>query len=230
VSDETQVAAMISATLQAFGRLDYAFNYAAIIGDETPLAVYAHETWDRVIAVNLKGHAAPSRPAMAYWRAEAKADRTRAASIIHTTSSSGLCGNFGQANYGAAKMGVLGLSKVLAIEGAKYGVRSNVISPSARTRMTAVMTGTEALGEPDDTGYDAYGPEHIAAVVAWLAEAGCPANDQVFHVSGRRVRVLEAPRIAYEARSDADFTPETVAAALADHLVRPLEAFELILG
>ena len=126
-------------------------------------------------------------------------------------------------------MGVVGLSKVIAIEGAKYGVRSNVISPSARTRMTAQLSGAELLGEPDATGYDAYAPEHIANVAAWLAEAGCPANNQIFHVSGRRIRVLEVPRIAAEIRSSVDFTPEALDKALAERLVAPLEAFALIL-
>ncbi len=228
VSDWDEARGLVDLALESFGGLDVLVNNAGILRDRAFVNM-SEDEWDAVIAVHLKGHAAPSRHAMAYWRAEAKAGRPRAASIIHTTSSSGLCGNFGQANYGAAKMGVVGLSKVLAIEGAKYGVRSNAISPSARTRMTAVMTGTELLGEPDETGYDAFGPEHIAPVAAWLAEADCPANNQIFHVSGRRVRVLEVPRIAFEARSDEDFTPETLAGALADKLVAPIGALDLIL-
>lgn len=228
VSDWDDAAALIRLAVEQFGGLDVVVNNAGILRDRA-LFQMEEDEWDDVVAVHLKGHAAVSRHAMAYWRSEAKSGRPRQASLIHTTSSSGLCGNFGQANYGAAKMGVVGLSKVIAIEGAKYGIRSNVISPSARTRMTEQLTGAELLGEPDAAGYDAFGPEHIASVVAWLAEAACSANNQVFHVSGRRVRVLEIPRVAAEIRSSEDFTPESLDSALAEKLVAPLEAFALIL-
>ena len=220
---------LIAHAVNAFGGLDILVNNAGILRDRALFNMSERE-WDAVVAVHLKGHAAPSRHALAWWRAEAKAGRPRRASVIHTTSSSGLCGNFGQANYGAAKMGVVGLSRVLSIEGFPYGVRSNVISPSARTRMVAGMTGADQLGGPDETGYDPFGPEHIANLVAWLAETDCPARNQVFHVSGRRVRVLEVPRIAFEARSDRDLTPSALAEALRDKLVDPLDAFDLILG
>ena len=228
VSDWSAARDLIALAVESFGGLDVLVNNAGILRDRAFFNM-SEDEWDAVIAVHLKGHAAPSRHALAWWRAEAKAARPRAASVIHTTSSSGLCGNFGQANYGAAKMGVIGLSKVLSIEGAPYGVRSNVISPSARTRMVAGMTGADQLGGADETGYDPFGPEHVAHLAAWLAEADCPANNQVFHVSGRRIRVLEVPRIASEARSERDFTPATLDDALADRFVAPLGAFDLIL-
>ena len=229
VSDWTAAHDLVALAIDSFGGLDILVNNAGILRDRAFFNM-SEDEWDAVVAVHLKGHAAPSRHALAWWRAEAKAGRVRAASVIHTTSSSGLCGNFGQANYGAAKMGIVGLSKVLSIEGAPYGVRSNVISPSARTRMVAGMTGADQLGEPDETGYDPFGPEHIAVLAAWLAEADCPANNQVFHVSGRRIRVLEIPRIASEAHSERDFSPAALAEALNDRLVTPLDAFALILG
>ena len=219
---------LIAHAVNTFGGLDILVNNAGILRDRA-LFNMSEDEWDAVVAVHLKGHAALSRHALAWWRAEAKAGRPRAASVIHTTSSSGLCGNFGQANYGAAKMGIIGLSKVLSIEGAPYGVRSNVISPSARTRMVAGMTGVDQLGEPDETGYDPFGPEHIAVLAAWLAEAECPARNQIFHGSGRRVRVLEVPRIAFDFRSEGDLTPSALGEALADRFVNPLGAFDLIL-
>ena len=176
VADWDQASELVDLAISSFGGLDILVNNAGILRDRAFFNMSEAE-WDAVIAVHLKGHAASSRHAMAYWRTEAKAGRSRLASVIHTTSSSGLCGNFGQANYGAAKMGIVGLSKVLSIEGIKYSVRSNVISPSARTRMTNQQTGAEILGEPEETGYDPYGAEHIAVVAAWLAEANCPANN-----------------------------------------------------
>ena len=228
VSNWTAAHDLIALAVESFGGLDILVNNAGILRDRAFFNM-SEDEWDAVVATHLKGHAAPSRHALAWWRAEAKAGRPRAASVIHTTSSSGLCGNFGQANYGAAKMGIIGLSKVLSIEGAPYGVRSNVISPSARTRMIAGMTGADQLDEPDEKGYDPFGPEHIAVLAGWLAEADCPANSQVFHVSGRRIRVLEVPRIASEARSERDFTPSALDDALADRFVAPLGAFDLIL-
>ncbi|WP_419860346.1 SDR family NAD(P)-dependent oxidoreductase [Candidatus Palauibacter sp.] len=228
VSDWTAARDLIALAVKSFGGLDILVNNAGILRDRAFFNM-SEDEWDAVVAVHLKGHAAPSRHALAWWRAEAKAGRPRAASVIHTTSSSGLCGNFGQANYGAAKMGIVGLSKVLSIEGAPYGVRSNVISPSARTRMIAGMTGADRLDETDETGYDPFGPEHVGYLAAWLAEADCPARDQIFHVSGRRIRVLEVPRIASEARSERDFTPSALDDALADRFVAPLGAFDLIL-
>ncbi|MCG8468279.1 MAG: SDR family NAD(P)-dependent oxidoreductase [Gemmatimonadetes bacterium] len=228
VSDWDAGDGLVRLATDAFGGLDIVINNAGILRDRAFFQMTESE-WDDVIAVHLKGHAAVSRAAVAYWRAEAKADRPRRASLIHTTSSSGLCGNFGQANYGAAKMGIVGLSKVIAIEGANYGIRSNVISPSARTRMTDQMTGVELLGEPDESGYDPFAPEHIANVATWLAEADCPANNQIFHVSGHRVRVLEIPRVASDLRFDRDLDPESIERAFAGRSVTALDAFSLIL-
>jgi len=228
VSDWTEADGLVRLAREAFGGLDVLVNNAGILRDRA-FANMSEAEWDAVVAVHLKGHAAPSHHAFVYWRDGAKSGSPRMASIIHTTSSSGLCGNFGQANYGAAKMGIVGLCKVLAIEGAKYGIRSNAVSPSARTRMTAVQAGAEdVLSDPVPGEFDPFAPEHISALVAWLAEAACPATGQIFHAAGRRVRVLDVPTIAHEAHSPEDWTPEAIDAALRDRLVKPLEAWDLI--
>ena len=228
VADWDAAGDLIGLAIAEFGSLDVLVNNAGILRDRA-FANMTEAEWDAVVAVHLKGHAAPSHHAIAYWRTEAKSGRGRRASIIHTTSSSGLCGQFGQANYGAAKMGIVGLSKVIAIEGAAYGVRSNAISPSARTRMTEMLAGAEhLLGQPDPGGYDPFAPEHVAPLVAWLAEADCPSTGQVFHVSGRRIRVLEVPTVAYDAHADADWTPATIDRALRDRMASPLDAADLI--
>lgn len=228
VADWKEAARLVDLAIETFGGLDILVNNAGILRDRA-FTNMTEDEWDAVIEVHLKGHAAPSRHAMVYWRDESKAGRPRKASIIHTTSSSGLCGHFGQANYGAAKMGIVGLSRTLAIEGARYGVRSNAISPAARTRMTAQQAGAERMPGSDETGFDPFAPEHVARLVAWLAEADCPANDQVLHVSGRRVRVLEVPRIRYDAVLDEGWTPERLAASLAGRLAPSLDAYDLIL-
>jgi NAD(P)-dependent dehydrogenase (short-subunit alcohol dehydrogenase family) len=228
VSDWGAAADLVELAIRTFGGLDVLVNNAGILRDRA-FGNMLETEWDAVVAVHLKGHAAPSHHAFDYWRDEAKTGRPRHASVVHTTSSSGLCGNFGQANYGAAKMGIVGLCKVIAIEGQKYGVRSNAISPSARTRMTEVMAGAaDLLGNPAPEEHDSFAPEHIAHLVAWLAEAGCPATGQVFHASGRRIRVLDVPTVSYDARSETDWTPGAIDAALRGHLVTPLTALDLI--
>jgi len=228
VADWDEAEALVRLAIESFDGLDVLVNNAGILRDRA-FANMSEAEWDAVIAVHLKGHAAPSHHAFVYWREAAKGGSPRQASIVHTTSSSGLCGNFGQANYGAAKMGIVGLMKVLAIEGAKYGVRSNAISPSARTRMTTVQAGAEdVLSEPAPGEFDPFAPRHISTLVAWLAEAACPATGQVFHAAGRRIRVLDAPVIVHEAHSADDWTPGAIDAAVRNHLVTPLDAWNLI--
>ena len=120
--------------MSTFGDLHVLVNNAGILRDRT-LANMSEEEWDAVIRVHLKGHAAPSRHALAYWRDRTKAGQTVQASIVHTSSIAGYLGSFGQANYSAAKLAVVALSRVIQLEGARYGVRSNAVSPSARTRL-----------------------------------------------------------------------------------------------
>ena len=118
---------LIGMAVETFGGLDILVNNAGILRDRL-FANMSEEEWDAVIRVHLKGHAAPARHAMAYWRDEAKAGRKVAASIVHTTSLAGLIGNFGQANYASAKLAVVGLSRTLALEGLRSG-GSNAVSP-----------------------------------------------------------------------------------------------------
>jgi len=228
VADWGEAAELVRLAIETFGGLDVLVNNAGILRDRS-FANMTESEWDDVVAVHLKGHAAPSHHAFRHWRSAAKAGSPRVASIVHTTSSSGLCGNFGQANYAAAKLGIVGLSKTLAIEGRKYGIRSNAISPAARTRMTAVQRGADTLMGSSGAGEaDPFAPGHVSHLVAWLAESACPATGQLFHVSGRRIRVLAVPVVTHDACSPADWTPEAIDRALRDRLVEPLPAETLI--
>src|SRR5262249_10934033 len=157
-------------------------NNAGILRDRT-LANMTEGEWDAVVRVHLRGHAAPTRHACAFWRERARAGHEVNSSVIHTTSASGFIGNFGQANYAAAKVGVIGLSKGVAVEMARHGVRSNVIGPAALTRMGQTGPG-EAVTPEQRERFD---PANVAPLVAWLAGADCPANNQVFHVYGDRI-------------------------------------------
>jgi NAD(P)-dependent dehydrogenase (short-subunit alcohol dehydrogenase family) len=211
VGDWEQARQMIALALERFGDLHVLVNNAGILRDRL-LANMNEAEWDAVIRVHLKGHAAPTRHAMAWWRDRAKAGHAVKASVVHTTSLAGLVGNFGQANYAAAKLGVVGLSRVVAIEGAKYGVRSNAVSPSARTRIES------SLKPPPADVFDVFDPGNVSPLIAWLATADCPATGQVFQAYGDRVEVLAHSSIAHDLRTQGRWTLEALDRALAGKL------------
>jgi len=223
VADWGEAAALIAQALDSFGRLDVLVNNAGILRDRT-LANLAEAEWDAVIRVHLKGHAATTRHAVAHWRGRAKAGEQVAASIVHTTSLAGLLGNFGQAGYAAAKAGVIGLSNVAAIEGARYGIRSNAVSPSARTRLET------SLKPVADGQFDAFDPANVSPLIVWLALADCPATGQVFQIYGGRVEVFAPWSLAADLRSKGRWTVEGLDAALAGRLPRPAALGDFVEG
>jgi NAD(P)-dependent dehydrogenase (short-subunit alcohol dehydrogenase family) len=224
VADWEQAQQMVALAVETFGDLDVLVNNAGIVRDRT-LAKMSEDEWDVVVRVHLKGHAAPTRHALAYWRARSKAgDRVRA-SVIHTTSLSGLLGGFGQANYAAAKLGIVALSRNVALEGSTYGVRSNVVSPSARTRLSLTTPGAETqLAEPDDPdSFDRWDPANVSPVVAWLASEACPATSQILHVSGGELFVLRVPEIVHHLTTSGRWTIEALERVLATRCVDPVD-------
>ncbi|MCD9141198.1 SDR family oxidoreductase [Streptomyces albireticuli] len=182
-------ASLVATALDAYGRLDALVNNAGFLRDRM-LVNLGEDDWDAVVRVHLKGHFLPLRHAAAHWRAEAKAGRTPAARIVNTTSGAGLLGSVGQANYAAAKAGVVGLTLVAAAELARYGIQVNAVAPAARTRMTE-RTFAEAMAPPG-RGFDAMAPENVSPLVVWLAsEASAGVNGRVFEAEGGRVTVME---------------------------------------
>lgn len=219
VSNWDQAEQLVRLAVEEYGALHVLVNNAGILRDRT-LANMSEDEWDAVIRVHLKGHAAPTRHALAYWRDCAKSGEPLRASVIHTTSVAGFAGNFGQANYSAAKSAVLGLSQVVALEGAKYGVRSNAVSPSARTRITAASNAglqgnTRMVG-----GRDELDPTHVSPLIGWLAEETCPASAQVFHVYGGRLLVIGMPRAVHDIRTENLWTAAAIEKQLSDTLLR----------
>ena len=141
---------LINTAIEAFGDLHVLVNNAGILRDRV-LVNLSEEDWDAVINVHLKGHFVPTRHAAAYWREQAKAGKEVKASIINTSSTSGLIGNVGQSNYGAAKSGIASFTVIIAEELARYGVRANAIAPAARTRMTESTPGlSDVVKAPTD--------------------------------------------------------------------------------
>lgn len=164
-------AAIVEAAIDAFGRIDIVVNNAGILRDKTFHNLSADDV-DAVLDVHLKGAFNVTRPAWLHMRDQGYGR------IVNTTSSSGLLGNFGQANYGAAKMGLVGLTRVLAIEGARRGITVNAIAPVARTRMTE-----EILREH----IDRLSPDLVSPVVCWLSHESCSTTGETFGVAGGRV-------------------------------------------
>jgi NAD(P)-dependent dehydrogenase (short-subunit alcohol dehydrogenase family) len=223
VSDWGQASELIALALDRFQRLDILVNNAGILRDRT-LANMTEQEWDAVIRVHLKGHAAPTRHALAYWRDQSKAGAKVAASVVHTTSLAGLVGNFGQANYAAAKLGVVGLSRVVALEGARYGVRSNAVSPSARTRIET------SLNPPPPGVFDVFDPDNVSPLIVWLAKADCPATNQVFQAYGDRVEIIGPSSIAVDVRCGGTWNVSELDRTLRDRLPSPSKLSDFVEG
>jgi NAD(P)-dependent dehydrogenase (short-subunit alcohol dehydrogenase family) len=191
VADWEGAQRMINAAIETFGDLDILVNNAGILRDRV-LVNMTEEEWDAVIAVHLKGHFAPSRWAAAYWREQYKAGVTKPRNIVHTSSTSGLFANPGQANYGAAKTGIATFSQIIAKELARYNVKSNTIAPGARTRLTLATPGLEDIMTPKDGVFDQWDPANISPLVAYLASAECVFTGETFLVQGGNVTMIES--------------------------------------
>ena len=187
VADWAGAERMVQQAVDAFGDLHVLVNNAGILRDRVIINM-TEEEWDVVVNVHLKGHFAPTHHAAVYWREQAKAGKEVKASIIHTTSTSGLFSNPGQANYDAAKSGIATLSQVCAKELSRYGVRSNAIAPGARTRLTESTPGLSEHVKPPAEGFDVWDPANVSPFVAYLATADCPVTGECFMVQGGTVQ------------------------------------------
>ena len=178
---------LVNTAIETFGDLHVVVNNAGILRDRV-LANMTEEEWDAVINVHLKGTFAPSRWAAAYWRERSKAGKPVDGRIINTTSVSGIYGNPGQTNYGAAKAGIAAFTVIAALELSRYGVTVNAVAPVALTRMT------EGLGPAPETDEEREmrSPRWIAPIVTWLASAeSSDITGKVFEASGNVLAVAE---------------------------------------
>jgi len=190
---------IIQTALDAFGQIDILVNNAGILRDKSLLKM-DENMWDGVIAVHLKGTFACTQPAAAWMKEHGKGGR-----IINTSSTSGLLGNFGQSNYGAAKAGIAGFTRVCAIELAKYGITANAIVPVAKTRMTEDLPAFSALEEGQ------LDPAHISPVVLFLAsDLSKDITGKFFLVRGPQISMMEV-RTTEGASKDGMWTPQEIA-------------------
>ena len=213
VSDWQGARAMIDAAVGTFGRLDILVNNAGILRDRM-LTNMAEDEWDAVIKVHLKGTFAPSRHAAAYWREESKkANAPVKGRIINTTSTSGIYGNVGQTNYGAAKAGIAAFTIIAARELRRYGVTVNAISPSAQTRMTE---GLRELSADERATRD---PKWVSPTVVYLAsEAAQDITGRVVQAGFGRLAVCEGWRRGAEVGQVED--PASAGRLLRDMIAR----------
>lgn len=200
VADWKSAGELVGQAIDEFGDLDILVNNAGILRDKS-IANMTEEEWDSVVAVHLKGHGATMHHACAYWRDRSKAGEPVDAAVVNTTSVSGILGQFGQTNYGAAKAGIAAMTVIAQLEMERYGVRVNCIAPYARTRLTG--------NAPQSShGFDALDPANIAPFVVYLASPGCPMKGKVFFVHGGKVQLARpwhlAETIAKEGRWTVD--------------------------
>jgi NAD(P)-dependent dehydrogenase (short-subunit alcohol dehydrogenase family) len=187
VSDFEAAQRMIRQAVDTYGRLDALVNNAGILRDRM-LVNMTEEEWDAVIRVHLKGTFAPAHHAAQYWRDQAKAGTPLDARLINTSSVSGIYGNMGQTNYGAAKAGIAGFTVIASRELKRYGVTANCIAPGALTRMTEDLQP----GEITEEMRSARSPRWIAPIVTWLCSTDSKdVTGRVFEASGRFLAVAE---------------------------------------
>jgi NAD(P)-dependent dehydrogenase (short-subunit alcohol dehydrogenase family) len=183
---------LMETAVDTFGNLHVLVNNAGILRDRV-LVNMSEEDWDSVIKVHLKGHFVPLRHAAAFWRQQTKDGIEVKASVINTSSTSGLLGNPGQTNYGTAKAGIAALTIIAAEELGRYGIRVNAIAPAARTRLTEQTPGlSEIVQAPADASvFDSWDPSNVSPLVAYLATENAPGTGQVFLVQGGQVRLFQ---------------------------------------
>jgi NAD(P)-dependent dehydrogenase (short-subunit alcohol dehydrogenase family) len=213
VADWDGAKRMIDGAIEAFGDLDILVNNAGILRDRV-LVNMSESEWDSVIQVHLKGHFAPTHHAAAYWREQAKAGITKPRNLVHTSSTSGLFSNPGQANYGAAKSGIATFSQICAKELSRYNVKSNAIAPAARTRLTMATPGLEDVMAAKDGKFDEWDPANVSPLVAYLASDLCEFSGETFYVQGGQVTRVATWAMAEEIKQDDRWTVSALAKAM----------------
>ncbi len=205
VSDPKGAASIIEDAVQAFGRIDAVVNNAGILRDRIWHKM-SHEDWNAVIDVHLNGCFNVSKAATPYFRDQGSG------SFIHFTSTSGLIGNFGQANYSAAKLGIVGLSQSIALDMARAGVRSNCIAPFAWSRLIATIPATNEAEALRIERMKTMTADKIAPLVAFLAsDASQEVSNQVFGVRKNEIFLFSKPRPIRSMQKNEGWTPQAIA-------------------
>jgi NAD(P)-dependent dehydrogenase (short-subunit alcohol dehydrogenase family) len=207
VADWEGAQRLINQAVETFGDLHVLINNAGILRDRM-LPNMSEEEWDAIMRVHLKGHFCPTRWAASYWRDQAKAGTEIPRAVVNTSSTSGLFGNRGQTNYGAAKTGIATFSIIADAELARYGVRVNAIAPAAATRLTATIPGDRPQEAAPEDKWTPMHPGNISPFVAYLATEACPIHGRVFFVYGGQVFLFKPFSIVDEISKEGFWTVE----------------------
>lgn len=219
VADDEGANRLVQSALDEFGRLDVLVNNAGILRDRM-LVNMTFEEWDAVIRVHLRGTFGPMHVAARHWRERAKAGDAVDARVINTTSASGIYGNVGQSNYGAAKAGIAALTVIASKELARYGVTVNAIAPAALTRMTIPLRQPGAPERPAGA-FDPGAPANVAPLVVWLGSTrSAGVTGRVFNVRGGRISVAEGWRAGPAITQDRPWDPWELDELLPDLVAR----------
>jgi len=237
VSDFEGAKRLIDTAVETFGGLDVLVNNAGILRDRM-IVNMTPEEWDAVIRVHLRGTYGPTHHAAVYWRERSKAGHDVDARIINTSSSSGIYGNAGQTNYGAAKAGIAAMTIIAAMELGRYGVTVNAVAPGALTRMTENLIRSRRQDQPEPDGPGAglgaglgdvgqpgaWDPNHadnIAPLVVWLGSAEARAvTGRVFNVRGGHISVAEGWVAGPAVDQDQRWDPNDLGAVIPDLVER----------
>ncbi|PEQ13762.1 3-hydroxyacyl-CoA dehydrogenase [Novosphingobium sp. PC22D] len=207
VADPQGAASIVADAVRAFGRIDGVVNNAGILHDRI-FHKMSEEDWRQVIDVHLHGAFLVSRAAIPHFREQ------RSGAFVHFTSTAGLVGNVGQANYAAAKMGIVGLSRSIALDASRYGVRSNCIAPFAWSRMIGGIAGLDG-SDPALDAFKAMSSEKIAPLVAFLlADAAHAVSGQIFAVRKNEIMLFSQPRPVRSMHKSQGWTPQAIAEEL----------------
>lgn len=196
---------LVRQAIDSFGDLHVLVNNAGIIRDRM-LVNMAVEDWDAVMRVHLRGTFCPTRAASGYWREQSKAGVTTDRAVINTSSTSGLFGGIGQANYGTAKLGIAAFTAIAAAELSRYSVRVNAIAPVALTRLTESLH--PELAHQDGSGWFPRHPGNVSPFVGYLATDECPITGRVFLVYGGEVQLFHPFAVVDKISKDGKWTLE----------------------
>ncbi len=211
---------LVTHAVDTFGRLDTLVNNAGILRDRM-LVTMTESDWDAVIRVHLRGTFAPTHWAAVHWRERAKAGDATRARVVNTSSATGLYGNVGQINYGAAKAGIAAFTVIAAKELERYGATVNAIAPMALTRMNADLPFGRAAAETSSDGPSPLAPEHISPLVVWLgSDAAAGVTGRIFNVHGGYISVAEGWRAGPSVDRGGQWDPAELTDVIPDLVAR----------